>query len=129
MTRVAAGLGGAELAEELIDLGADLAGRGGKIVGQRLDRRGAGAGVLRRLADAHHLVRRVVGTACRDLDAAGNFLGGGALLGDGAGDRPGNLADLADRPFDAGYGLDGTPRRALHRRDLRADLLGRLGRL
>src|SRR5580692_6879812 len=126
MTRAAAGLGRAELAEELIDLGADLAGRGGKIVGERLDRCGAGAGVLRRLADAHDLVRGVIGTARRHFDAAGYFLGRGALFGDGTGNCPGNLTDLADRPFDAGYGLDRTPRCALHRGDLRADLLGRL---
>src|SRR5580700_10160597 len=114
MTRVAAGLGGAELAEELIDLGADLAGRGGKIVGERLDRRGAGPRVLRRLADAHYLVGGVVGTACRHFHAAGYFLGRGTLLSDGAGNRAGNLTDLADRSFDAGYGLDRTARRALH---------------
>src|SRR5580704_14721588 len=129
MTRVAAGLGGAELAEELIDLGADLAGRGGKVVGERLDRCGAGARVLGRLADAHDLVRGVVGPACRHFDAAGYFLGRGALFGDGAGNGTGNLADLADRPFDAGYGLDLPSCRGPHLRDLRADLLGRLGGL
>src|SRR5580704_5235016 len=122
-------LGGANLAEELIDLSTDLARGGGKIVGKRLDRYGAGARVLRRLADAHNLVRGVVGAACRHFHAAGYFLGRGTLFGDGAGNRTGNLTDLADRPFDAGNGLDRTPCRALHRRDLRADLLGRLRRL
>src|ERR1700692_4347500 len=126
MSRAAKELGRTELVEELIDLGADLARRGRKIVSERLDRSGAGAGVLRRLADAHHLVRRVVGTTCRHFHAAGYFLGRGALFGDGAGNGTGNLTDLADRHFDAGYGLDRTPCRALHRRDLRADLLGRL---
>src|SRR5580704_1642348 len=125
-TSAADELGGAKLAEELIDLSTDLAGRGGKIVGERLDRYGAGARVLRRLADTHDLVRGVVGAACRHFHAAGYFLGRSALFGDGTGNRTGNLTDLADRPFDAGNGLDRTPCRALHRRDLRADLLGRL---
>src|SRR6185436_15164078 len=63
------------------------------------------------------------------LDVAGDLLGGRALLLHRRGDGGGDLVDLgAGRP-DAADGADGLAGGALHRGDLGADLLGRLGRL
>src|SRR4051794_38490522 len=87
---------GADTFEKLIDLRADAAGDVAEIVRDRLDRAGAGARVRCRAADQIDLGGGVHGSPRGDLDAAGDFLRGSALLGDGGGDGAADLADLAD---------------------------------
>ena len=60
----------------------------------------------------------------RGLDAARDFLCGGALLGHGGRDRAADIADFADGVLDGADRLDRAHGGALHAGDLRADFFG-----
>src|SRR5271167_4026781 len=118
-----------EFGEEPIDLAADFICCSGEIIGESFYRSRAGTGVLRRLSDTHDLGRGVVRTAGRNLNAAGDFLGRCTLLGHSGGDRAGDFTDLTDSLLNTTDGLDRALGCALHSRDLRTDLIRRLGSL
>ena len=115
---------GAEPLEERVDLAADAAGDAAEIVGHRLHRAGAGAGVVGGGADQIDPFGGLDRALGGDLDAARDFRRGGALLGDGGRDGAADIADLADDVLDRGDRLDRAHGGALHAGDLCADLLG-----
>src|SRR5262249_52183696 len=114
-----------ELREEPVNLVADAGGDLAEVLGHGLDRARALPRRRRRLAHPLDLGRGLDRALGRGLDAARDLLGGGALLGDGGGDRARDIADLADGVLDGADRLDRARGGVLHAGDLRADVLGR----
>src|SRR5262249_23604854 len=115
--------------EERVGVGGDGGGGLAEVLGHGFHRAGAVAGLRGRLAHARHLAGGLGGAPGGGLDAAGDLLGGGALLGDGGGDRARDVADVADGSLDRADRLDRAHGGLLHAGNLRTDVLGGLGGL
>src|ERR1700736_4587720 len=85
-----------ELLEEPRHLPAYPARHHAEIVGDRLDGLGVAAGIGGGLAHAPHFRDGLNGAFRRDVRAARDLAGGGALLGDGRRDGGGDVAHFAD---------------------------------
>src|SRR3974377_728031 len=114
----------AEPREEGVELVADASGDAAEIVGYGLYRAGTGARAFSGGTPPAAPAGCFYCTFGGDLDAARNFSGCCALLGDGSRDGAADVADLPDDVFD-GINRFNRPRRcALHAGDLRRNLLG-----
>src|SRR5690348_10889080 len=100
-----------QLLEEPVDLAADALRRDAETVGDRLHGAGLRACIGGRLVDLADFLGGLERALRGGFGAARDLARGGALLGDGGGNRRGDLADLADGALDRADRVDRAHRR------------------